>query len=181
MIQTDLAYDQSTFLPDTQADISVIKMSSLTKNFTYDPTEKITVRGVTKDSIHSWGTVYLHLIIDGFSVVHKFHLFDDDLNIPTDGILGKDFLRAYRCNIDYDNMTCTIRTQNRDFQLQIHSELENGDIFIPPRAEIYKLFQIKSESFPVVGCQKSGNWPTNFHTNNNSLQIANVDTCFECF
>lgn len=150
MIQTDLAYDQSTFLPDTQADISVIKMSSLTKNFTYDPTEKITVRGVTKDSIHSWGTVYLHLIIDGFSVVHKFHLFDDDLNIPTDGILGKDFLRAYRCNIDYDTMACTIRTENQEFQIQIHSEFENGDIFIPPRAEIYKLFNIKSEIFPVV-------------------------------
>lgn len=137
-------------MADTQADISVIKLSALTKNFTYDPTETITVRGVTKDSIYSLGTVCLRLKIDNFSIEHKFHLFDDSLNIPTDGILGKDFLKAHRCNIDYDSMTCTIRSPNQELHLQIHSELENGDIFIPPRAEIFKLFKIKANSFPVV-------------------------------
>lgn len=149
-IQTNLSDQSNTFLADSQADISVIKTSALTKNYTYNPNEIISVKGVTHESIHSLGTIYLDLIIDGMCIEHKFHLFDDNLNIPTDGIIGKDFLRAHNCQINYGDMTLTIRTHFRELTLQIQTELENGDVFIPPRAEIFKLFHIKANSYPIV-------------------------------
>lgn len=147
-IQTNLSDDICTFLSDSQADISVIKITSLTKHFTYNPNEIITVRGVTNKSVHSLGTVILELIIDGMCIEHKFHLFDGNFNIPTDGIIGKDFLKTHQCCIDYNDMSLTVRTPEGDLQLKINSDPEHA--YIPPRAQIFRLFQIKSDSFPVV-------------------------------
>lgn len=149
-IQTNLSDEICTFLSDSQADISVIKNTSLTKHFTYNSNETISVKGVTDESIHSLGTVNLLLFIDNVCIEHKFHLFDGNFNIPTDGIIGKDFLKAYQCSIDYSDMLLTIRTPQCDLQLKINSEFEDDNVYIPPRAQIFKLFTIKSQSFPVV-------------------------------
>lgn len=108
------------------------------------------VKGVTKESIESLGIITLFLIIDNVHIEHKFHLFDDNLNIPTDGILGKDFLKSHQCLIDYGDMSFTIRTPDCDLKLKINTEMDNGDIYIPPRAEIFRLCHIKSKTFPVV-------------------------------
>lgn len=149
-IQTNLSNEQNTFLSDSQADISVIKRSAFTKPFSYNPNEIITVKGVTKDSIESLGTAIISMIIDNIRIEHKFHIFDDTLNIPTDGIIGKDFLKTHHCCIDYGIMALVIRTPYGESKLKIRTEFENGDIYIPPRAEIFKLFHIKSATFPVV-------------------------------
>lgn len=149
-IQTNACDQPSTFLADSQADISTIKTSAITGNFTYNPNERVSVKGVTNEIISSLGTIYLSLIIDDCYLEHKYHLFDDRLKIPSDGIIGKEFLRTHKCKIDYGSMTCTIQTSTCELIVNIQSESQAGDIYVLPRAEIFKLFHIKGTSYPVV-------------------------------
>lgn len=59
-------------------------------------------------------------------------------------------MKTHVCCIDYGTMTCTVRARNKKIPLIIHSELPIGDILIPARAEIFRLFHINSNTFPVI-------------------------------
>lgn len=72
---------------------------------------------------------------------HKFHLVENNLPIPTDGILGRDFLCKYACTIDYDTWMLTGRSDFETFELPIHDEFK-GKIFLPPRSEVYRRINI---------------------------------------
>lgn len=60
-LRTNLSNKTNTFLADSQADISVIKIIALTKQFKYDPTEIINVKGVTNEK-SLMGTVLIDLL-----------------------------------------------------------------------------------------------------------------------
>lgn len=136
------------FLVDSQADISVIKISALTNNFYYDISEKILIKGVTNSTISSMGTVMIDLIVDNVTIEHKFHLVDDDMAIPTDGIIGKDFIKLNRCCLDYDSMSLTIRLPQFDLNVPIRSELGDNMINIPARSEVFRLFRLSDTNYP---------------------------------
>lgn len=82
---------------------------------------------------------------------HKFHLVSDDFCIPSHGIIGKDFIKRFKCLIDYGNMTVSIRNQNSELiVIPIKSELLHGVSAVPPRSETFKIFHIRSEHFPCL-------------------------------
>lgn len=61
-----------------------------------------------------------------------------EIPIPTDGILGRDFLVNYRCIIDYDTWTLSgYSKQSENFELTIEDTL-NGDLILPPRCEVFR-------------------------------------------
>lgn len=97
-----------TKLCDTQADISVIKESSIKNKMDIDTSETIRIKGVTNDPIESYGTVWLKIYFNDCVIEHLFHVVPDSFNIPADGIIGKDFNRCFRCKIDYDDMSLMI-------------------------------------------------------------------------
>lgn len=66
---------------------------------------------------------------------------NDECEIPACGILGKDFLKEFKCNIDYDHMVLTIRTDRGDILLNIF-EGPNNQIAIPPRCEVIRHFKV---------------------------------------
>lgn len=149
-IQCNLASKPLNFLVDSQADISIMKISSLNQNFSYDTCEIIRIKGITNSAISTFGTVFIKLLIDNVSIEHKFHLVPDSIAIPTDGIIGKEFIKAHRCNLDYGTETFVIRLPFTELHIPMTFESNGGSSIIPPRSEVFRLFTIKSIEFPCL-------------------------------
>lgn len=107
--------------------------------------------GISKDPIFSLGSFDLTITIQNVNFKHKFHIVTDDFLIPSNGIIGKDFLKRFNCLIDYGEMTFTIRkTDTIPVQIPIKSELIHGVSVLPQRCETFRIFHIKSTKFPCV-------------------------------
>ena len=63
---------------------------------------KCTISGINDEGIHTLGNTYGNIILGDKKVSQEFQLINEEITIPTDGILGRDFLTKYHCNIDYD-------------------------------------------------------------------------------
>lgn len=67
------------------------------------------------------------------SITFTFHVVPNEFNIPSDGIIGRDFNKYFNCKIDYADMT--IRNSQNNIVVPIISEpssnkLSHG-IFVP--------------------------------------------------
>lgn len=100
-----------SFLVDSQADISVIKQSFIDKYILTDPSHIIKIKGITEESITSFGITQLEIFLPDLTLKHTIHVVPDTLAIPVSGILGKDFLKAFNCTIDYETMSLKINTK----------------------------------------------------------------------
>lgn len=99
----------------------------------------------------SLGSFNLNIVHENIILEHKFHLVHDNFPIPSNGIIGKDFIKRFKYLIDYGDMTFTVRkTDESSITYDINSELLPGVSALPPRSETFKMFYIKSEKFPCV-------------------------------
>lgn len=141
-------------LIDTEAEISILKKSTFRnaiKRHELHTGEQIFIKGITEQRQQAIGYVILPIKFNDKTFEHKFHIVKDDFPLPCNGILGKDFIKRYRCCIDYNNMTFTVQPQNhRPSTISILNEDQNGCVQIPPRSESFKLFRIQSTQFPCV-------------------------------
>lgn len=149
-LMCDFSEFVQTFLNDTQADISVIKISSIGNFYDIDTSEIIFIKGISNDTIESLGTVKIKILFNEATIEHLFHIVPDNFNIPSDGILGKDFNKIYKCKIDYGDMSFTIRTSNYNIVVPIISEPKENTISIPPRCEVFRIFRLEQYSEPCV-------------------------------
>lgn len=94
---------------DSQADISVIKSTTLLPDTLVNTGYKTNISGVTDGIVESLGSVTLSLLFDNSTVKHPLTVVPKSFPIPTDGILGKDFIAKYKCNLDYQSMQFTVR------------------------------------------------------------------------
>lgn len=105
--------------------------------------------GVTDGSIASLGSIKSSLVPDPTQpeINLTFTVVPDHFPIPVDGIIGKDFIKANNCALDYLTMTFTIRHDNRSVSLPIIDDSLN-DIYhiIPPRCEVIRQFQLNTKS-----------------------------------
>lgn len=74
----------------------------------------------------------------------------DNFNINVDGILGKDFLSEYSCNIDYAKMTLTVNNDQYANVLKLGCGPDNRTIIIPARSEVIREFKLDSGEDCVV-------------------------------
>lgn len=109
-LQCDFSQNILTFLCDTEADISVIKLSSFNNINKINKSEIISIKGIANDVVDSLGTFSANIIFKEVVISHIFHVVPNSFNIPSDGILGKDFNKTHKTKIDYYDMTFTIRT-----------------------------------------------------------------------
>lgn len=135
---------------DSQADVCVIKQNSLQRGVEIDTSETIEITGVIKTPIYSLGTVKIQIFVNGFIITHEFHVMPDSFNIPSDGIIGRDFNRLYNCVIDYGTQEYTIRTNLGDATIPIKIYTRDNDLTIPPRAETTRIFSFSSKSTFLV-------------------------------
>jgi len=95
----------------------------------------IIIRGATAGEIKSFGKTILTLQVSGNTeIAHDFQVVDKHFNIETDGILGRDFLKKYRCSIDYDTYTLNTHYEN----LKIETTLMDNWIMLPARSEVIR-------------------------------------------
>lgn len=145
-INCDISHKQCSFLLDTQADVSVIKNSSINENISYNTSDYIDIRGVTDNLIRSLGSAYSKLNINGQKLTQKLFIVPDEFNIPSDGILGKDFLKQFHCTINYKDMTLKIHTDKGIIILNILEGPNEDSFVIPPRCEVTRKFTIESHN-----------------------------------
>jgi transposase InsO family protein len=95
---------------DTGADVSLLKPDNLDKNRTFDPDGKIKVKGVGGSVIETYGTVKTVVNADFLKIPFTFHLVSKQVDIPCDGILGRDFLKKAGAQICYASGTLVFGT-----------------------------------------------------------------------
>lgn len=97
----------------------------------------------------SLGTLHITLYTEHDTIGHEFHVVPDHFNIDCHGIIGKDFLAYYRCKIDYDSMTFSISNRYINI-LKLTSGPDDLSMTIPPRCEVVRRFNVKSEQECVI-------------------------------
>lgn len=140
-MKTNLNTLNLTFLIDTQADISLIKQSSITKEILVNKKDIIHIKGVTNNIIDSLGSVLLNFTINNELVTNKLFIVPDNFAIPSDGILGKDFLKPRQSILNYRTMTLIFKNRNSFLSLNLLDSM-NNNLYIPPRCETTRQFTI---------------------------------------
>ena len=90
-----------TFLLDTGADLSVIKMSSLQPGIKYSLKGGINIKGISDTIMKTEGTITLKLFTGTHETAHTFHVVGNEFGIQHDGILGRDFFEDKQSIINY--------------------------------------------------------------------------------
>ena len=130
-----------TFLVDTRAEISVITRTTMNESFGLEmhlnKTEITDIRGIAGDKITSMGTIEIAVGFgDGIEHPTTFHVVPEEFNIPSDGILGKDFVKNYICNLDYESMTFTVKSRNGTSVVNLDQGPDQETVVLPARAEV---------------------------------------------
>ena len=124
-----------TFIVDTGSDISIIKAHKIKINHTFYPNDKCTITGIGHDTVHSQGSIQTHINFPNLHLEQKFHIVDNNFPIPTDGILGRDFLTKYRCKIDFDPWLLTLTTDQQEIAIPIEDNFKQT-LYLPARHEV---------------------------------------------
>lgn len=132
------------FLVDTQAQISIIKINEVKVN-EINKREIVKITGVTSGIIITQGTINLELNFDRFVIIHKFHVVQEDFNIPTRGIIGHDFITANKCNLLFRNDLMTIEYENIEHEIKLHQSTDENTIILPPRCETVRYFKLNTD------------------------------------
>lgn len=110
---------ENKFLVDSQAEVSLIKISSLSDDSIINTNEIINIVGVTDGSVKSLGTIYTTIFIGNTEIEIELVVVPHNFPIPVDGIIGKDFLKSHKCSINYHTNKFIIRHRGRPFEIPI--------------------------------------------------------------
>jgi hypothetical protein len=95
--------NKQTLLLDTDADLSVIKSSSLQPGIKCPPKGGIKIKGISNAIMKTKGTIMLKLFTDTHENTHSFHVVGNEFGNKYDGILGRDFFEDKQSIINYCN------------------------------------------------------------------------------
>ena len=108
-LRTDISKGKELLLlVDTGADISILKPDKLDKTEPFDPEGRMRVKGVSGSSIQTLGTVQATVYEGTVKIPFTFQLVGKQVDIPCDGILGRDFLTHTVANISYEKGTLSL-------------------------------------------------------------------------
>jgi len=131
--------EELLFLVDTGADVSLLKGSKLVGTAEFNPDERIKVKCVDGSPIETHGAIEVKIGLGSKSVTHSFQLVGKQVDIPCDGILGRDFLQRARAKICYE--TRTVILYGEKYEMVDKAEkwgrqgIKAGQIRLPPRTE----------------------------------------------
>lgn len=127
-----------TLIVDSGADVSLFKRGKISPLQRVDPSKRFDITGITDGSTKTLAETETILHFEnGLEVLHNFQIVGDDFPIPTDGILGRDFLRKYKCSIDYEYWLLKFKLNNHTIEVPIEDGVDTGFI-IPNRCETIK-------------------------------------------
>lgn len=108
----------------------------------------IKIKRITDNIIESFGTISLKLFFGNIELTHIFHVVPNEFCIPSDGIIGKDFNRRFKCLIS--DMTFTIRLKTESIKIKIFTEPKTNVSALPARCGSYRIFHIEKFSTPCL-------------------------------
>ncbi len=89
--------------------------------------------------------------------MHDFQLVNKQMDIPCDGILGRDFLQGTRAKVCYETRTvtlngeiCEIVGKAKQLEVRETNMRKSGQIKLPPQTKSIVRIQIKP-GLPLVG------------------------------
>lgn len=145
VLDTDVTDGPCTLLVDTQADISTIKENVAQNDLDLDIDDIIEIKGITEGVTESLGaTTESNLLYKNFRIPQNFHIVPKDFNIGADGILGKDFIKQYKCNIDYDTMILSFYFNNELIEIPLLDGPDSDSIAIPARCEVVRKINLSN-------------------------------------
>lgn len=101
-------------------------------------TDKCSITGIDNNPVQTIGSINANFQLpDNSAINHTFQVVEDNFPIPTDGILGRDFLSQYQCIINYDTWTLSCLNKGQLVEIIIEDNLK-GDIVLPPRCEAFR-------------------------------------------
>lgn len=119
----------------------MIKKSVLKFDNLINTTEKLNLHGINDGNkrLQTIGFINLEFYSKYNQFRYKVHVIDSISNIPYDGILGSDFLKDYKFNIDYSRKEFQIPLQNsvvfERIPFNFICEENNSFIYLLPRTE----------------------------------------------
>ena len=96
------------FLIDMGADISLLKGDKLIGTTEYDPDRKVKVKCADGSPMETHGVLEARFELRNSSIVPNFQLVNKQVDIPCDGILGRDFLQHAKVKLYYESRTVTL-------------------------------------------------------------------------
>jgi hypothetical protein len=129
-------------LVDTGVDISILKPDNLDKTRQYHPEGRVQVKSVSGSIIQTMGAVQAVMYEGSVRIPFTFQLVDQRIDLPCDGILGRDFLAHAGAKICYERGTLTLGTGSTTIHkvlLPIDTKGHPKEIrrlVLPSRAEI---------------------------------------------
>lgn len=126
---------------DSGSDISIIKAHKIKSTQIYFPENKCSITGIGAGTESSLGDTNSNIILNEQILPQKFHIVKDNFPIPTDGILGRDFLTNWRCSIDYDTWLLSIKNATDIMTIPITNQFK-GNFVIPPRCEVIRSIKL---------------------------------------
>lgn len=129
---------------DSGAEISLIKSGHIKPTELVNLNDKCNITGINSEIVETFGTISSSIQLSSECKLNtKFQLVPDNIPIPTDGILGRDFLVKYKCVIDYNTWILTGSNDEEQFELIIEDNLQ-GELVLPPRCEVYRKINVKN-------------------------------------
>lgn len=108
--------------------MSLIKENSLNKSAVINTSNTITISGITKGSVKSIGTIQSNLLLgdDLHTIPITFHVVQSDFPIPSDGIIGRDFIKSHACVLDFNKNLFTVRAGPDIYHIPIHNSTQSA-------------------------------------------------------
>lgn len=108
----------TTFLIDSGSDVSLIKANQLRKGIYVNIDDNILLNGVTAGHLKTLGAVEGDIFHFEQFLNQKFHVASSNFSIKQDGILGYDFLKNHRVELNcHANKTKLVVATSVDFEL----------------------------------------------------------------
>lgn len=139
--------ETNTFLIDTQADLSLIKINKLIDRTRINTENITTLTGITEyGKMDTIGTIDTFLLFGDHMIPHSLHVVPNDFFIPCDGIIGKDFLATYKCVINYEKMQLSFYIENVHIKISLLGGPSENEIILPPRCVVMRKFLLNSKT-----------------------------------
>ena len=90
-----------TLLVDTGADISVVK-NNFFKPQLINNNITTTITGIGQGYLKSIRKIFLEMKFKNFLISRYFQVVQNNFRIPSDGIIGLNFLKKYNCVLDFN-------------------------------------------------------------------------------
>ncbi|KAL0269063.1 UNVERIFIED_CONTAM: hypothetical protein PYX00_010798 [Menopon gallinae] len=131
------------FLVDTGASVNLVKACKLTPETRFKKAERITLQGISPGRpVQTEGTCQIPLRFGSEITTAQFQILNQPPNVPSDGLVGKDFFREQRACINYDDHTIHLKSFSKSLPLIPERESQNQEsILLKARSET--IVQIK--------------------------------------